>query len=237
VDPAEFAAEYGLTEPAPTVVIVSRLARSMKQESVERTIDAVAALDGQVPGIRAVVVGGGTAEEDIRARAAKINAEAGRRLIVLTGALTDPRPAYAFADVVAGMGSSVLRGMAYGKPAVVVGERGFSREVTPGTLHVFDHNGFHGVGTGVPEPDPLPGQLLPFLRDEGLRRQTGDWAYRLIQDRFALRTLAGSLVGWYEDARGMKAGTLEAVGVTGRLVAYKSGQAGLGERARRLVRR
>ena len=65
----------------------------MKQESVERTIDAVAALDSRVPGIRAVVVGGGTAEEDIRARAAKVNADAGRRMIVLTGALTDPRPA------------------------------------------------------------------------------------------------------------------------------------------------
>ena len=41
----------------------------------------------------------------------------------LAGEMLDPRPAYAAADVVLGMGGSALRGMAFGKPLVVQGVR------------------------------------------------------------------------------------------------------------------
>ena len=50
---------------------------------------------------------------------------AGRQVVLLTGEIADPRPAYAAADVVVGQGGSALRGMAFGKPLVVVGEGRF----------------------------------------------------------------------------------------------------------------
>ena len=54
----------------------------------------------------------------------------GRQVVLLTGEIADPRSAYAAADVVVGQGGSALRGMAFGKPLIVVGEEGFSELLT-----------------------------------------------------------------------------------------------------------
>ncbi|MYV98250.1 glycosyltransferase, partial [Streptomyces sp. SID3343] len=228
VDVAAFAAEHGLLKPAPTVVVVSRLAKHLKQEHLERTMDAVGRLSAQLPGVRLVVVGGGSIERELQARAAKLNADAGRRAIVLTGELADPRPAYALADVVVGMGSSVLRGMAFGKPAVVVGEQGYCRPVGPETIGGFDGLGFYGLGQGRPtvEDDPLTGQLAALLADSAERERIGAWSLDLVHERFALDRHALRLVDWYEQARAerpvVRGRVGEAVRVGGRLVGFKA---------------
>ncbi|GCD99294.1 glycosyltransferase family 4 protein [Embleya hyalina] len=238
VDVDAFAAEHGLLKPAPTVVLVSRLARHLKQEHLERTVDAVARLSPELPGLRLVLVGGGSIESELQARAAAANAELGRRAIVLTGEMADPRPAYALADVVVGMGSSALRGMAFGKPTVVVGEQGFSEPVTPETIDGFDGLGFYGLGTGrMPvEQDPLVGQLTALLGDEAERERIGAWSLDLVRERFALDSQALRLVDWYEQARAdhppARGRVGEAVRVGGRLVGFKAGQRGQALRRR-----
>ncbi|OPC80244.1 hypothetical protein B4N89_04145 [Embleya scabrispora] len=238
VDVDAFAAEHGLLKPAPTVVLVSRLARHLKQEHLERTVDAVARLSPELPGVRLVLVGGGSIENELQARAAAANAELGRRAIVLTGEMADPRPAYALADVVVGMGGSALRGMAFGKPTVVVGEQGFSKPVTPETIGAFDGLGFYGLGSGrVPvERDPLVGQLAALLGDEAERERVGAWSLDLVRERFALDSQALRLVDWYEQARAelppARGRVGEAVRVGGRLVGFKAGQRGRALRRR-----
>ncbi|MFE3197713.1 glycosyltransferase family 4 protein [Embleya sp. NPDC059237] len=238
VDVDAFAAEHGLRGPAPTVVLVSRLARHLKQEHLERTVDAVARLSPKLPGLRLVLVGGGSIENELQARAAAANAELGRRAIVLTGEMADPRPAYALADVVVGMGSSVLRGMAFGKPTVVVGEQGFSKPVTPETIGEFDGLGFYGLGAGrVPvEQDALVDQLTTLLDDRAERERIGAWSLDLVRERFALDSQALRLVDWYEQARAehppARGRVGEAVRVGGRLVGFKAGQRGQALRRR-----
>ncbi|MFE5331383.1 glycosyltransferase family 4 protein [Embleya sp. NPDC056575] len=238
VDVDAFAAEHGLLKPAPTVVLVSRLARHLKQEHLERTVDAVARLSPELPGLRLVLVGGGSIEGELQARAAAANAELGRRAIVLTGEMADPRPAYASADVVVGMGSSVLRGMAFGKPTVVVGEQGFSKPVTPETIGEFDGLGFYGLGAGrvSVEQDALVGQLTTLLGDRAERERIGAWSLDLVRERFALDSQALRLVDWYEQARAehppARGRVGEAVRVGGRLVGFKAGQRGQALRRR-----
>ncbi len=68
--------------------------------------------------------------------------------MVLTGAMVDPRPAYAAADVVVGMGGSALRGMAFGKAVIVVGERNFAEIFDPDTAERFYDRGIYGLGDG-----------------------------------------------------------------------------------------
>lgn len=236
---AEFRERHDLPAGPPTVVIVSRLANNMKRESVERTIDAVAALDATVPGIRALVVGGGSAERDLRLRAEKVNAALGRRAVVMTGALDDPRAAYASADVVCGMGSSVLRGMAFTVPGIVVGERGFTEPVRPETLPVFDRFGFHGVGPGLdPDADVLPGLLAELFADAELRARLATWSRDLVRERLGLARLAPLLVSYYEAAaaehatRGAARRTADGAGTFGRLAGFKAKEAGRAVRAR-----
>src|SRR4029453_15893276 len=133
LDDEAFLRRHGLDDGQPRIVMVSRLGWELKLEGLERLISAPARLGGGRPA-RLVVVGGGPALPRLRAQSEEVNALLGRQAVVLTGPLTDPRPAYAAADVVAGMGGAALRGRALAKPVVVVGGPGFSEVVAPETV-------------------------------------------------------------------------------------------------------
>jgi glycosyltransferase involved in cell wall biosynthesis len=236
-DTESFVRNWALDTTMPTVVIVSRAAVAMKQEGIERAMDAIERLTAPV---QLVVVGGGSAAQTLAERACATNDRLGRRAVVLTGPLDDPRPAYEVADVVVGMGGSVLRGMAFGKPIVVVGEEGFSLPVTPETLSTFDRTGFYGIGTGRPDPaeDPLVGQLDELLVDSERRRSLGDFGHLLVHERFDLEKAAESLERIYRQTlegqpRAYRRGT-DALMTTGRVLRHKAAGRGL---AAGLVRR
>jgi len=144
VDPGPLRERYDLKDDDITLVSVSRLDMHMKVESLTRTLEAVRTLGRDLP-LRFLIVGDGPSRERLEASAATTNAELGRRAVMFTGALLDPRPAYAAADIVVGMGGSALRGMAFGKPVVVVGERGFSLPLTPATADSLYYKGMYGI--------------------------------------------------------------------------------------------
>jgi glycosyltransferase involved in cell wall biosynthesis len=199
IDTAEFRERYGLIGRRRNLVIVSRLVAWMKLEGIERSMAAVARLAREVP-VRLVVVGGGPAHDRLNARAAEINRRLGDRVVVLTGPMTDPRPAYAVADVVLGMGSSILRGMAFAKPCVVLGEGNFSDVFTPQTSDGFLRRGFFGLGNNAPSADHLHNQLKELLADEGRLRQLGTFSRHIVEERFSLELGARTLDGLYRTA-------------------------------------
>ncbi|MDN5933885.1 MAG: glycosyltransferase, partial [Pseudonocardia sp.] len=103
-----FRAEIGAGPDELLVVAVSRFARVLKQQGLETAIRAAARLAPRHP-MRLVLVGDGPAMPDLRALADRTNRAVGREAVVLTGERRDPRSAYAAADVVLGMGGSLLR--------------------------------------------------------------------------------------------------------------------------------
>jgi len=196
VDPSAFRAEWQLDDGSITIVVVSRLVSWMKAEGIRRAIDAVAAL-ATTRRIRFVIVGGGTAYDDLAARADEVNHAAGCRLVVMTGPLIDPKPAYAAADIVIGMGGSILRGMAFAKPAVILGEEGFSEAFTPETASLFLREGMYGLGGGA--PSDLAGQLAGLIDDADARSQLGAYARSQVVARFGLVASAAALDDMYRQ--------------------------------------
>lgn len=199
---ASFRSHLGI-DGQPTIVVVSRLTREMKLESVEAAIEAVASLHPAVPA-RLVVVGTGDAFELIAARAEAVNDRLGQRAIVVAGPMLDPKPAYAVADVVVGMGSSAIRGMAFAKPVVVVGERGFCELVSPATIDGFLAEGFYGVGDGGNAAPALASHLETLLSDAGRRTTLGEFGLALVRERYDLASAAKRLERFYQGvvARG-----------------------------------
>jgi glycosyltransferase involved in cell wall biosynthesis len=185
IDGAAFRAAHGLDGGPPLAVVVSRLVPDLKQEGLERTVDAVDVLGDGFP-VQLAIVGGGPAHADLRARADRVNARLGRRAVLLTGELLDPRPAYAAADLVIGMGSSILRGMAFAKPAVVLGEAGFSEVLTPDSIETFLWQGFYGLGDGDTDPNRLADQIRSVLGDAARRDALARFAHDVVRRRFAL---------------------------------------------------
>jgi len=72
--------------------------------------------------------------------------------------------------VVLGMGGSALRGLSFGKPLVVQGERGFWELLTPETLDRFLWQGWYGVGSGTEAGRENLISILGFLLDNEQER-------------------------------------------------------------------
>lgn len=221
VDGSAFRAEWGLDDGIPAVVVVSRFTKSLKLEGLERAIGAAAVLADEMP-LRLVLVGSGPCYDHLSAMAGEVNRRAGQQVVVLTGQMLDPRPAYAGADVVLGMGGSVLRGMAFEKAAIVVGEGGYSEIVEPRSIGRFLQEGFYALGDGDLSPEPLALQIKELLKDRERARHLGRFARRVVVERFGLPQLAARLEAIYQDAcdAPVRRVTLvpEAVRTAGRLL-------------------
>ena len=190
IDLAPLRSRLALAEDDLVVVCVSRLANELKLEGLLTAIEVVPDLH---PAARLLVVGDGPARADVEMAAARANARAGREAVVLAGELLDPRPAYALADVALGMGGSVLRAMAFGKPVVVQGERGFWELLTPQSLDQFLWTGWYGVGSDRAKgASRLAAHLTPLLMDGQRREELGRFSRSVTSDRFSLQR-AGQL--------------------------------------------
>jgi glycosyltransferase involved in cell wall biosynthesis len=198
-DGRTFRGESGVSPEEVLVVTVSRLAEHMKSESLYRTIEVIGRL-GRDRQLRFAIVGEGQARIALERRAAEVNASLGRRAIVFTGALFDPRPAYAAADIVVGMGGSALRGMAFGKPVIVVGDNGFCDVLGPSTAAQFYFRGIYGRGDGDPNNAHLTSLLAGLADDAAQCLQLGAFSRAWILEHFSLETVSAQLVECFRDA-------------------------------------
>lgn len=145
LDRAPCRSALGIKGRQVVIVAVSGLSHRVKDDSLARAIDSVHQMGKELP-LRLIIVGDGAARADLQHHATRTNRHLRRTAVTLHGAMTDPRRAYAAADIVLGTGSSALTGMAFGKPVVVTGHRGFARIFDEGTAGWFSENSMHGVG-------------------------------------------------------------------------------------------
>ena len=191
----------GLKPQNIALVTVSRLSHVMKSESIFQTIQAVKNIGNDVP-VQFVIVGDGAARHEIEEKAQTVNTMLGRNAIILTGPFTDPRPAYAAADIVIGMGGSALRGMAFGKPVIVTGEKGFAQVFCSRTVDTFETNGLYGFGSGDSDGETyrLERILRRLSRDALLRGFAGAFGQDYVTKNHSLEKLSGDLAGYCREA-------------------------------------
>ncbi|SDY61081.1 Glycosyltransferase involved in cell wall bisynthesis [Amycolatopsis xylanica] len=202
VDGSAFRAEHGFDDDVTLVAMVCRLVPELKLEGLLAACDAAGQLASAGRKLRLAIVGDGRSRDEVAARAARANDAAGYEVVTLTGEVSDPRPAYAAADILIGMGGSALRGMSFGKPLVVVGEQGYSELLTPATASTFLQAGWYGQGPGSRGSGVTAlREALDTLVDSPERRaELGGFARELVVDRFSLRGAAKFLERVYAAA-------------------------------------
>jgi glycosyltransferase involved in cell wall biosynthesis len=223
VDDGEFRARFGLAGDRFTVAVVSRLVEWLKLESLLRGIAAVDLLAKELP-VQLVVVGEGTAAARVAERAAEVNDRHGANVVVLTGGLVDPRPAYQVADAMLGMGGSALRSLAFAKPLVVLGEQGFSLPFDRSTVDYFRQHGYYGLGDGDLRPDRITDQLRPLVTDPGLRADLGRFGREIVERHYGLAPAADRLVALYRRVAAGRPARLAAAREGARTAALLAGR-------------
>lgn len=213
----------------PLVVLVSRLVPELKLEGVLTAVRAVGDLARSRP-LRLVVVGGGSAAPQVEALARQTNLAVGREVILLTGPMSDPRPAYDEADVCIGMGGSALRAMAFAKPLVVQGEGGFFETLSPTTLDDFLDQGWYGRSSRTQDEAVLHLRCLltGLLDSAGQREALGRFARQVVEQRFSVEVMAARQADIYEAAAARmprrRTRLMDAAGSGQRFAWYWSGR-------------
>lgn len=195
-----FRERLGIGPDEIAIVAVARLSHELKLEGTLAAIRTVGRLARMLP-VRLVIVGGGPAREEVESAAAEANEGVDVPPVIVAGEVSDPRPAYAAADISLGMGGSALRALAYRRPLVVQGEQGFWRTLSPSTLDQFLWTGWYGVGDGVASGDAkLESELAPLLADSDLRARLGDFGLSTVRSRFSLERAARVQADMYTQA-------------------------------------
>ncbi|RLQ84570.1 glycosyltransferase family 4 protein [Mycetocola zhadangensis] len=190
--------DLNLNADAFVTSVVGRL--SVEHEKYFGVLEAIAVVDelARTSRVTLVIAGDGEGMVKVRSRAEDVNARHGADVIRVMGNLLDPRPAYAAADVVLGMGGSALRGMAFAKPLVVQGAGGFWRLLTPESQRQFLTDGFFGHGGGgVTDLNPI---LQALLTDPRRRSELGAFGRDLVESRFDVKLAGRRLAQIYATA-------------------------------------
>ena len=195
-------ARWSFQDSEIVVSIVCRLTTDLeKLQGVLQAIDSVCELGTNVP-VKLLIVGGGDGLKLVEEKAAMANAQLGRKVVFPVGPMLDPRDAYEAADIVLGMGSSVLRGMAFSKPVIVQGTSGFWRLLDESSLDLFLEQGWFGhVGGGVKD---LSATLWCLVNDPEMRAVLGGFGRTVVEERFSLDRAADQVLGIYEQTIGKK---------------------------------
>jgi glycosyltransferase involved in cell wall biosynthesis len=202
VDGKGFRAQNGVRPDEILIAMVCRLVPDLKLEGLLSACDAVCELGAANKPVRLMIVGDGRARGDVARRAADVNAAVGYEAVLLTGEMADAGPAYAASDVIIGQGGSALRGMAFAKPLVVIGEEGFSELLTPESAPTFLRQGWYGLGSGSLGTGvaALCVVLQRLIGSPELRRELGRFGRRLAEERFSLNRAAEILEEVYASA-------------------------------------
>jgi L-malate glycosyltransferase len=226
----EFRGRFGIRPEGPTLVMVTRFAAALKLEGILAAVDVVGELADEQP-VQLVLVGDGPEAGVVRERVAAANVGRPVPAVILTGELEDPRPAYAVSDICLGMGGSALRAMAFGKPVVVQGERGFWLTLTPATADGFLWTGWYGVGDDAARGrSRLADALRPLLGDPAARKSLGSYSRELVEERFSLERAARLQEQIYLEALAARSRDGAQVGpmvrCASRFLGYKVAQRG-----------
>jgi glycosyltransferase involved in cell wall biosynthesis len=189
IDGSAFRAEH-TPEGGALLVVVSRLVSHPKVLGIERAISAAGLLADRP--VRLVIVGDGAERSQYEERAATVNRRAGRDVVRLVGVRRDPRAAYAAADVVLGMATSVLRGMAIGRPAIVLGREGASLPAQPANRALLDRARWFAPGPAGP-PAELATQMASLLDAPAKAAELGDWGRQVVVEGRSTRAYTATL--------------------------------------------
>ncbi len=192
--------EFRLGE-APVVAHVSRL----DQETVwtARQLVAIApALDQALPGIRLLIVGGGDAFEELRARAEEVNRAMGRDCLILTGPRTDVGGLLAACDLFVGVSRAALEAMAACKSVLLSGAQGHTGLFTPDLLNKAVDTNFCCRTDPVSTQEGLLTDLLAALALPPERKQElGEYGRRVVQERYSVHRMADDCLAVYIQVR------------------------------------
>lgn len=183
---------------------VSRLDEETKW-TARQLIEIAPQLHQKFPGIRLLLVGGGTALEELNRLAGETNQTLGYPCITLTGARTDINELVAAGDLFVGVSRAALEAMAEEKPTVLSGAQGHMGLFVPEYLTRAMETNFCCRTDPVATPEQLFEDVVRGLSLSAEEKaRLGTFGRGVVQEHFSLQRMVQDSLAVYEQVRRRK---------------------------------
>lgn len=191
------AGELGIGD-GPVIGHISRLDETTVQ-AAEELIAGLPRLLKIHPDAQLLIVGGGGREKALRRKAEQVNALAGRKAIIMTGARTDIARLIRLCDVFVGVSRAALEAISCEKPTILAGNQGYIGTFTPDVLSQAQQSNFCCRGFAPIEGDRLLSDLQALLSMEPDKRaELARFGRELIERDYSLARMAEDYLNAYD---------------------------------------
>jgi polysaccharide pyruvyl transferase CsaB len=191
-------AEFQLGD-APVITHVSRMDRETVL-AANQLVEIAPRLDHTFPGIRILLVGGGSAWTELESKAKAVNRRLGRECLILTGPRTDIGPLVAACDLFVGVSRAALEAMSACKPVVLSGAQGHTGLFTRDLLEKAVDTNFCCRTDPVATPERLLSDVTAALSLPPEQRQAlGDYGRQIVQERYSVHRMADDCLAVYQQ--------------------------------------
>ena len=185
----------------PVIAHVSRLDRETVT-AARQLVDIAPALAREYPGLSILIVGGGTAFDELKAQAETANQAIGRTCLVLTGPRTDVNELVAAGDLFVGVSRAALEAMAAGKPVILSGAQGHTGLFTPDLLDKAVDTNFCCRTDPVATQEQLRNDVRTALAlSPGKKEELGEYGRSVVQKLYSVHRMAADCLSVYDQVR------------------------------------
>ncbi len=183
------------------VLYVSRIDRESAHIGFQ-LVEAAPLLASDYEDIEFLLVGGGTAFDDLKARADEVNRILGRQVVRMVGPRTDVWRFMSLADIFVGVSRSALEAMSAELPTVIAGSQGYIGIFTPERLNAALDTNFCARGCGDSNVRLLCDDIRTlFSMSASDRVEMGRYNRRIVLDRYSISRMADDAVRVYDSVR------------------------------------
>jgi len=183
------------------VLYVSRIDRESAHIGFQ-LVEAAPLLNAVYEDIEFVLVGGGTAFADLKARADEVNRMLGRNVIRMTGPRTDIWRFTSVSDIFVGVSRSALEAMAAELPTVISGSQGYIGIFTPERLQEALDTNFCARGCGESTVKKIYDDIVSlFSMTDSERSELGRYNRRVVLERYSIGRMAEDALKVYNKMK------------------------------------
>ena len=191
--------EFSLSRDKKRVLYVGRIDKEVAHAALVLAENAHR-IAKAFPGVQVVIVGAGTAFDELKTLAERSNEIAGYRCVTLAGARTDISSFVAMCDVFVGVSRAALEAMAAKRPTVLAGAQGYIGIFDESKLELARENNFTCRGEIIPDGDMIVNdvcKLLSMEKDE--LEAIGAYNHEVVKRYYSVSKMASDYLEVYNN--------------------------------------
>ncbi|MBN1567576.1 MAG: glycosyltransferase family 4 protein [Acidobacteria bacterium] len=191
---------HGIDASHKNIVMITNFL-GPKVAAVRQVLEGIQPVVRKFPDVSMVFVGArGEFYETARSMGEAINKSIGRQALRFTGPIIQAHRILPAAFAVIGTGRGAFEGMAYRKPTLIVGERGYAGTVGEDNIEDISYFNFSGRNNSAPaSPSLITDEISRLLTDPEYYKRTQTFGRHFLEQKIDIRAGIGRIESVYEE--------------------------------------